>query len=211
MSEPEYDLDKIRELREFRAADYLTTPAAVGAYLKEILADDAAEPDPNTLRQAIGDVIQAMHNWIDGQAGTDTARLIGAAEKHAEAYDDDPRDCIKTDVMNGFYAGAAWHAARVGQLADTVAELRKACWPLVLWWAMTEAQEELAGNDPRESIPDAQPILHFMGSGASTRVTAGQVRALVMAVSKIASEQATPEERAYGERVLQQLRETGGA
>jgi hypothetical protein len=34
--------------------------------------------------------------------------LIDAAESHASCYDDDPRECIKTDVMNAFYAGVAW-------------------------------------------------------------------------------------------------------
>jgi hypothetical protein len=36
----------------------------------------------------------------------DTGLLIDAAEKHATAYDGDDRDCIKTDVINAFYAGA---------------------------------------------------------------------------------------------------------
>jgi hypothetical protein len=40
-----------------------------------------------------------------------TNALIDAAVEHASAYDDDDRECIKTDVMNGFYAGAAWHAS----------------------------------------------------------------------------------------------------
>jgi hypothetical protein len=39
-----------------------------------------------------------------------TNALIDAAEEHASAYDDDDRECIKTDVMNAFYAGTAWHA-----------------------------------------------------------------------------------------------------
>lgn len=31
--------------------------------------------------------------------------LINAAEDHATAYEDDDRECIKTDVINAFYAG----------------------------------------------------------------------------------------------------------
>jgi hypothetical protein len=49
-----------------------------------------------------------------------TNALIDAAHKHAEAYDDDDRECIKTDVMNAFYQGAAWHASKVWELANTV-------------------------------------------------------------------------------------------
>jgi hypothetical protein len=41
-----------------------------------------------------------------------TDALIDAAEEYATAYDGDDRPCIKTDVMNAFYAGAAWHAAQ---------------------------------------------------------------------------------------------------
>lgn len=35
-----------------------------------------------------------------------TDRLIDAAEAHADSYKDDDRECIVTDVMNAFYAGA---------------------------------------------------------------------------------------------------------
>lgn len=41
------------------------------------------------------------------------------------------------------------------------------------WWAMHEAQWELCEETPA----DDAVILHFMGSGASTMVTAGQIRA----------------------------------
>lgn len=37
-----------------------------------------------------------------------TSALIAAAEEHATAYDEDDRAGIETDVMNAFYAGAAW-------------------------------------------------------------------------------------------------------
>jgi hypothetical protein len=41
--------------------------------------------------------------------------LIEAAESHASCYDDDPRECIKTDVMNAFYAGVAWQGNQAPQ------------------------------------------------------------------------------------------------
>ncbi len=40
----------------------------------------------------------------------DENNLIDAADKHAQNYAGDPRDCIKTDVLNAFYAGAKWQA-----------------------------------------------------------------------------------------------------
>lgn len=37
-----------------------------------------------------------------------TGRLIDAANVRADIYNGDDRECIKTDVMNSFYAGAEW-------------------------------------------------------------------------------------------------------
>lgn len=48
--------------------------------------------------------------------------------------------------------------------------------PVAMWWLMVQADSTLCGEEP---IADDAVILHFMGSGASTRVTAGQLRALV--------------------------------
>ena len=45
--------------------------------------------------------------------------------------------------------------------------------PLRVWWAMHEAQWELCDETPADDVV----VLHFMGSGASTTVTAGQMRA----------------------------------
>jgi hypothetical protein len=63
--------------------------------------------------------------------------------------------------------------------AASLEALRQAVGPVALWWAMVEAQSELAGKP----IPDDAPVLHFMGSGASTIVTAGELRALCQANS----------------------------
>jgi hypothetical protein len=54
-----------------------------------------------------------------------TGALIDAAEKHAEAYDGDDRECIKTDVLNAFYAGAAWNAKH-GEHQARISELEQA-------------------------------------------------------------------------------------
>ncbi|MES2729998.1 MAG: hypothetical protein V4621_07910 [Pseudomonadota bacterium] len=55
---------------------------------------------------------------------------------------------------------------------------QKASSPFATWWAMVEAQEELAG----EIIKDEAICLTFMGSGASTTVTAGQIRKMLDAI-----------------------------
>lgn len=39
--------------------------------------------------------------------------LIDTAEKYATLYDDDDRECIKTDVMNAFFAGSAYATQRM--------------------------------------------------------------------------------------------------
>lgn len=39
--------------------------------------------------------------------------VIKAAEKYAENYDDDDRECIKTDVINAFYAGTKFCKAAI--------------------------------------------------------------------------------------------------
>lgn len=52
----------------------------------------------------------------------ETDELIDAAEEYATSYDDDPRECIKADVMNAFYQGHGRAMARAGQ---QLAELRE--------------------------------------------------------------------------------------
>lgn len=65
---------------------------------------------------------------------------------------------------------------------------QKAAAPFSMWWAMFEAQEELAGTP----IADDIVIFHFMGSGASTMVTAGQIRAMLDAIFQCKDGKPTP-------------------
>jgi hypothetical protein len=44
--------------------------------------------------------------------------LIDAAEERAKFYDDDDRECIKADVMNAFFAGAAYTQAAANKAAE---------------------------------------------------------------------------------------------
>ena len=53
----------------------------------------------------------------------------------------------------------------------------KALSPLACWWAMVEAHAELSEHGP---IPPDAVVLHFMGSGASTQLTAQQMRAALL-------------------------------
>lgn len=78
--------------------------------------------------------------------------LISAAEERAAMYDGDERDCIKTDVMNAFFAGADWQCRRaifIAKQSEPVAwlydftidgEVAKD------WFA--SRKEEMAGLDP---------------------------------------------------------------
>lgn len=67
--------------------------------------------------------------------------------------------------------------------AVSAPSVRDALAPLRAWWGLLEAQWELCEETPADDVI----ILHFMGSGASTAVTAGQLRA---ALSNTASPQA---------------------
>lgn len=84
--------------------------------------------------------------------------------------------------------------------------VRKASGPINIWWAMVEAQESLLG-DPRELLPDERTILNFMGSGASTSVSARDFRAFMDAIGHAASLLSTDKDRAWGERLLKHLKE----
>ena len=63
--------------------------------------------------------------------------------------------------------------ARINELEAEIAARNKALSPLACWWAMVEAQAELSEDGP---IPPDAVVLHFMGSGASTQLTAQQMR-----------------------------------
>lgn len=75
----------------------------------------------------------------------------------------------------------SWHdlpeSAALAMHPDMKA-IRHAAAPFDLWWAMVQAQEELGG----QPIPDSATIFHFMGSGASTMVTAKQLRDMMAAI-----------------------------
>lgn len=47
-----------------------------------------------------------------------TGDLIKRAEKYASNYDGDDRECIKTDVLNGFYQGAAYAQHECAKLLE---------------------------------------------------------------------------------------------
>ena len=67
--------------------------------------------------------------------------------------------------------------ARINELEAEIAARAKALSPLACWWAMVEAQSELSEDGP---IPPDAVVLHFMGSGASTQLTAQQMRAALL-------------------------------
>jgi hypothetical protein len=89
------------------------------------------------------------------------------------------------------------------QLRDAALALRKASSPLSVWWTMVEAQQELA----EKPIEDKTVILHFMGSGASTMVTAGEFRSWMDALGTLATLLMTPEEKAAAAALKNALHE----
>ena len=68
-------------------------------------------------------------------------KLIDAAESHAESYDDDDRQDIKTDVMNAFFAGAKWQAQNT-PIAKDFAALER----VIRVAALMEAVELIKGH-----------------------------------------------------------------
>jgi hypothetical protein len=73
--------------------------------------------------------------------------------------------------------------AELLQNPDTARErVVEAASPILTWLAMVEAHQECAGLDP---YADSAIALSFMGSGASTRVTIGELRELRDAVAAL--------------------------
>ena len=84
-------------------------------------------------------------------------------------------------LRSGYPRESALHLAGATDydyLVEHFQAVQKAAGAFGCWWAMICAQEELAGED----IKDDSVILHFSGSGASTSVTAGQIRAMLTAI-----------------------------
>lgn len=84
-------------------------------------------------------------------------------------------------LRSGYPRDLALHLAGATDydyLVEHFKTVQKAATAFSCWWAMHSAQEELAG----EPIPDSATIFHFMGSGASTTVTAGQINAMLNAI-----------------------------
>lgn len=63
----------------------------------------------------------------------------------------------------------------VGALAVQLKAIKEHTSGFAAWWGMFEAHQELAGKP----IGDLQTVLHFMGSGASTAVTALEIRRML--------------------------------
>mgnify|MGYP003576146538 CR=1 FL=1 len=72
--------------------------------------------------------------------------LIDAAEEHAKLYDGDPREDIKTDVLNSFYAGAAFALQKLKK-TKTAADRKKL--RLSHYQALAEASRQV-----RDEIDD---------------------------------------------------------
>lgn len=69
------------------------------------------------------------------------------------------------------------------KLLEEAHKLLKASEGIALWWSMYEAQRECIEEEPYK---DDQAVLSFMGSGASTQVTVGELRALISSRNALA-------------------------
>lgn len=137
-----------------------------------------------------------MHNEHDDRnPGTVPELRARVAELEQEAIEDDLVRArlaqlltATANVLNGPpgpLQSHSWHdlpeRARGAVRQSGTEAIRAAAAPLELWWAMLQAENELVG----EPLADAAPVLSFMGSGCSTLVTAGQLRALFAAIYPI--------------------------
>jgi len=85
---------------------------------------------------------------------TQLERLIDAAESHAEHYEGDDRQDIKTDVMNAFFAGAKWQAENA-PIAKDFATLEKA----IRVAAVMEAIKAIKPNKDGYTSPKLRPMM----------------------------------------------------
>lgn len=133
---------------------------------------DKDDPLARANHQALLDFI-ADTKTLEGRAmGRDKrlGKLTELLTSTANAFKGDPGE----NTPHG------WHDLPELATAATreLAAIRKAAGAFSMWWAMLQAQEELA----EQPIPDSATILHFMGSGASTMVTAKQLRDMMTAI-----------------------------
>jgi len=70
---------------------------------------------------------------------------------------------------------------RLVNLLTLTDEEHKAISSFATWWAMIEAQQELA----EDAMEDGDIALHFMGSGASTQVSVGDLRTVISILTAV--------------------------
>lgn len=110
-----------RDLEDFvRASGVQERRPLGGALAMRVLQSDLYRGLDDTERADCDELVRRNLDWCKADASgvpASDADLIAAAEKRAELYHDDPRQDIKTDVMNAFFAGAEWRRTR-GVLAS---------------------------------------------------------------------------------------------
>lgn len=149
-----------------------TTEAVFALTQLASLAKDSEDPLFRANHQRLLDFI-ADTKTLEGRAmGRDKrlAKLQEVLTKTANAIKGDPGE----NTPHGWHDLPELAAAAVNDLAA----IRKEASAFSVWWAMIQAHEELA----EQPIPDNATILHFMGSGASTMVTAKQLRDMMTAI-----------------------------
>lgn len=128
--------------------------------------------------QLAAETLRADQGWERYRSANDDRNDVRARVAELEAVWFDPPKLHVNLLRSGYPRDLALHLAGATDYDSMAAQLKAikehtsgfAC-----WWGMTEAQEELAGSP----IKDEHAILHFMGSGASTMVTAREIRRML--------------------------------
>lgn len=71
-------------------------------------------------------------------------------------------------------------AESIAHMLNTWHQARKALEPIIAWWTFVQADKELTDGVP---FDESVVALSFMGSGASTNVTVGQLNELAKALN----------------------------
>lgn len=155
--------------------------AAVSALMVAVIADWPLPDDPPGRRSWIRDLSAfVLRKWkgqpVDenGEAAKRVVEKLGRLMQTIAAILLGPER--PGEQHDWSTLPAAVQTAKEAEVRN--AAVRAAAGPLSAWWAMVQAQEAMS----EKTIPDHEAILHFMGSGASAAVTAGQLRELMAAI-----------------------------
>lgn len=173
--------DEVEQLAE-ESEDDDTLRNRLAALLKGVAAGLKGPPPPLT-----------QWDWSDLPARAEQAR---ARIAELEAVWQDPAKLHANLLKAGYPRESALHLAGATDydaIAAKLKAIKEHASGFGCWWHLTVTQEDLGGT----AIPDDATILHFMGSGASTSVTAREIRRMLDTIyGERGLDIATPEQEA---------------